>query len=377
MRKAFFFILILITHPLFQQVNNQEILREDILSINKLVQKWFDCYKQKDIIKLKSLYYDNILYYGENLNKEQCFSRKKNFVTPNTSFDQYITTKITCSKNKNGVFIIKFTKKAGFNKNFISYPSYLLLFKHNNDFLILGEGDEISDKKLQFNLDADNILNPDYTSEVKNRNVEYTPSLSYISIFLFVGFFPIVIILVIRNKKRYKEINNETSNNQENNTESKADTSTENQEKGKLFEEYVADKFDKNYFPMLNWRSDKFINGKYPESNKYPDIEYEFSFNDIKQKFAVECKYRSKKYNEIEIAKNYQIENYRKYSAENGIPVYIVIGLGGEPSNPDECFIIPLDKLIVEKLSYPSLEKYKRSDHRRNFFFDHKSLSLK
>ena len=55
-----------------------------------------------------------------------------------------------------------------------------------------------------------------------------------------------------------------------------SDTSNSNDnddchKKGLEFEEYVVSRFSRKYFSLNEWRSDKFSNDVYPESNTYPD----------------------------------------------------------------------------------------------------------
>lgn len=110
---------------------------------------------------------------------------------------------------------------------------------------------------------------------------------------------------------------------------------TESEEKGRAFEEYVVSHFNKKYFTLKEWRGDKYYEGNYAESNRYPDMEYEFSLNDKIIPFAVECKWRSKFKNEqIQWATEEQADIYRKFEKEKDMPVFVVIGVGGSPSAP-------------------------------------------
>jgi hypothetical protein len=110
------------------------------------------------------------------------------------------------------------------------------------------------------------------------------------------------------------------------------DNFDENKAKGDAFEKYVVLKFDTGYFIIKEWRSDKMVNGMYAVSNHFPDLEVEFNFHkkNIKETFAVECKYRSDYYkNGVEWAHDYQLDNYKKYAATIKVPVFIVMELAG------------------------------------------------
>lgn len=147
-------------------------------------------------------------------------------------------------------------------------------------------------------------------------------------------------------------------------------------EKGDAFEQFVAKMFDKKLFIIREWRGDKFIDGIYAESNKNPDFEIEFVFNNVLSKFAVECKYRTAIHDRIIIAEKHKINNYRKYSAENNIPVFIALGLSGLPTQPNEFYIIPLNKINSEEMDYYEMQKFRRASIHNKFYYDPIELTL-
>ena len=51
-----------------------------------------------------------------------------------------------------------------------------------------------------------------------------------------------------------------------------------------------------------------------------------------------------------------QITRYQEYAAEKAQNVYIILGIGGEPSMPEELYLIPIDA-IPQIQSKPSLLK--------------------
>lgn len=342
--------------------------------MDKLIQSWFACYNNWDLKKLKSLYFEKVLYYGKNLSQEQCINEKLKFFTPHTTFTQKIVSEVSYEKNKNGIIIAKFIKRAGFNNKLQNYPSYLLIFKHSADFLIFGEGDEISDKKLNFKLNINEITNPESVLiKTPNKNINKNIfSLNWILIVLSIILITIFLIIYNFRKRKAKSSEKRKVIIKSYDKENKIEASNENKIKGRKFEEFIVTKFDKKYFELIDWRSDKFKDGIYPKSSKYPDLEYKYSDFKNSKKFAVECKYRSKKYDEVIIAELDKIKEYKRYSDENKIPVFIVLGLAGEPSNPEECYIIPLGKMYKESMKYTDLEKFRKNFNYvdSHFFFN-------
>jgi hypothetical protein len=151
------------------------------------------------------------------------------------------------------------------------------------------------------------------------------------------------------------------------------------EKKGLEFTKSIIAKFDKKYFKLKEWRSDKYDGGVYPEANMYPDLEFEFSLRDVKSRFAVECKWRKSYYkNGIEWAKEYQLKNYRKFKTEKNIPVFVAIGVGGTPEKPEDVYIVPLTVIENIFISQTELKKYQKVDFQdKNFFYDSKTEILK
>lgn len=145
-----------------------------------------------------------------------------------------------------------------------------------------------------------------------------------------------------------------------------------NKLKGDNFEKFVVSRFDSAYFTIQEWRSDKYVDGKYAISNHFPDLEIIFNLNtkNIHDRFAIECKYRSNYYkNAIHWAENYQLENYKKYAKAVKLPVFIVIGVGGKPQNPRDVFIVPLTMINSETLNIEFLTQYRRKVSDNNFYW--------
>lgn len=148
-------------------------------------------------------------------------------------------------------------------------------------------------------------------------------------------------------------------------TRIKAITLPEEVLKGREFEDFVLELFDINEtktYSLLEWRGDKSLGSISPASNKYPDFVFVYNDYRCKRKFAVECKWRASIPRRLSkpLFIPEQITQYQKYATEKAVDVFIVLGVGGEPSMPEELYLIPLDD-ISQIQSKPSLLKqYKR-----------------
>jgi hypothetical protein len=160
----------------------------------------------------------------------------------------------------------------------------------------------------------------------------------------------------------------------------KQDNFDENKAKGDAFEKFVVKNFDTRYFTLQEWRSDKYVDGIYPVSNHFPDLEVIFDFKSkgIRQLFAIECKWRKNYFNNrIEWASDYQLKNYKDYADTIKIPVFVVIGVAGDPEKPQELFIVPLQKMENCFISKSELMKYRKNLDDSRFYWDYDQFELR
>ena len=117
--------------------------------------------------------------------------------------------------------------------------------------------------------------------------------------------------------------------------------------KGREFEDYVVTFFDLPHNEKLTlkeWRGDKTLPGVYPKNNSAPDLVFEYDG----RTFAIECKWRRyiSKDIEKELLPTDRQNNFRQYTKEHNIPVYLLLGISGLPTNPDSLHLIPLSETI-------------------------------
>lgn len=124
--------------------------------------------------------------------------------------------------------------------------------------------------------------------------------------------------------------------------------------KGREFEEYVLEQLnvaDNNKLTLKEWRGDKSLPGIYPEGNSKLDLVLEYDG----RPFAIECKWRSHMPKDIdkELLTPDRVALFEKYAKEHRMPVYLLLGIGGLPSDPDLLLLAPMN----EKISIKALNK--------------------
>lgn len=137
-------------------------------------------------------------------------------------------------------------------------------------------------------------------------------------------------------------------------------TKPESFRKGEKFEQYVRDVvFPKSTFTLVHKTHDyKGNRGDYVESSLKPD--YLFRKKKSRKEFYVEVKWRSGYYNKeikIEWCNQKQLKRYKAIN-KNEAKVFVIIGFGDYPDDPDGIVLFPLDACNYTGLYDSFLDKY-------------------
>jgi hypothetical protein len=148
-------------------------------------------------------------------------------------------------------------------------------------------------------------------------------------------------------------------------------------EQGRLFEDYIRQLFNQKSFQLKKWRKSGGIpKDTFIPDHLYPDLELIFVGRN-QYPFAVECKWRRRFNNgSIDWATWDQISRYEEFQRKRAMPVFIAIGIGGTPSDPNRLFVTPLCNLTQHTHVYEhQLIQYNRKPAQK-FFYDTIQLRL-
>ncbi|MBP5772093.1 MAG: hypothetical protein J6W75_12220 [Bacteroidaceae bacterium] len=142
--------------------------------------------------------------------------------------------------------------------------------------------------------------------------------------------------------------------------------------KGREFEDYVLELFDireDGDLVLKEWQGDKTLGDVCPESNRYPDFVF---CHQQSHWFAVECKWRERLTTDLEkdMLTVDKLAIYHQFADERRMPVFIVLGIGGEPCQPEQLYIIPLQEIPAVLDSSKSLKDFLRSSTESQFKAD-------
>lgn len=356
--RRLIFVLVLTYFPSLHANWKTEIAEKTI--------QWNTATNNADNTELLKLFANDVIGYGKYHTNYKFVKIKTGYVNQFKNFTQSIVSELNISKHDDGRFMCRFTKKTALGNQAKDYPSYLIFEKQDKDYLIVEEGDEITD----FNIGHKPKIGKELSAETVD--ISKVKSKSPIIWNIIIGLLVVAVLakLFIKNYLKPRPKTNSNSINNRESTERKQ--SDENKEKGLAFEKFITQKFDRKYFKLLEWTSDKSHNGVHAEANKHPDLLWQFKLRNETHKFAVECKYRSHLIsNQIEVCSERQLSNYRQYASNNNIPVFVVVGMGGAPEQPNYLYIIPLQKLTKCHLHIQELNDFKRYKNiDTNFYYE-------
>lgn len=330
--------------------------------IEHIAYEWAAANTEHDIERLKPLYASSVVFYALAKDAATCMQEKAVFFEKNSGYSISISD-LDIDFYKSGIVKCNFTKHEIWNgKARKPQQGYLLFEKKGKNYFITGESDQRMDTQRGY-------------SPQLGAKVERSSSITYMLIgaaalllILAIGYF--VRKNVVQKRKSdsvpmlYSQpVNNETAVEIPTFTEEKL-----KQDNGLAFEQYIVKNFDKAYFTLLHWRGDKYIDGHYPLSNLEPDLDFMYQDTARKESFAIECKWRRGfTNNAITLAEERQLTNYRNYQAEKNYPVFIVLGVGGTGSQPEDVYIIPLNEITSPVITKERLGKYYR--YKKGKFF--------
>ena len=118
--------------------------------------------------------------------------------------------------------------------------------------------------------------------------------------------------------------------------------------KGREFEDYVLELLDvqnNDKLTLLEWRGDKSLPGVYPANNSAPDFVFDYNG----KPFAVECKWRNHMPKDIEkeLLPQDRMAIFQQYAIHYHMPVYLLLGIGGLPNDPDYLYLSSLDNTFT------------------------------
>lgn len=354
----------------------------DLKDVYTVVDLWTEALNQKDLTTLSGLYADEVIFYAKKLPKASCLGIKRKRLRSSRYFHQEIPKKPLVKVYDSGIIRASFVKEITSGEEVKSYDAYLLLKTIDGELRIVGESDLIADGEANFVPDVGKELKISLLSEsrlrvgapVEDGEEQWLLNEDLVT-WLGAGALLGVIYFIFRwvRKGRSGDKKLMLGDLKRHDDPIKAQKALDD---GYAFEQFIVSRFNQQYFKLQDWTPDKTSSGVYAKSSMNPDLHFEFRFQNYVKHFAVECKYRKSLFNGKFELKPGQVKNYRRYSQEKNIPVYIVLGVGGVPKAPNELFVLPLDLFSTTSvIGYPTIRNYYNNPE-KNFYLETKTGNL-
>jgi hypothetical protein len=350
----------------------------DTEEIKALVYEWNYANNTGSLESFERVYDERVIYYTRNLKKAQCIYLKQKLVRETSGFKQTVVSPLTFTAHVSGVIKCDFTKEITTDSVKRQVPSYLIISYDKGQYKIVGESDPETDKRLNFKLDIGEQMDLPQAVTVVNygsnadsltaRKLDkslssaiYKPAtvLSHLEtlitgdvvltipkVYLVASAALFLIALTVAVVFR-KSSNRKTANGKPDRKQKTFSSSIERIEDNDLFINFILTLFDPLYF-RVTCRD---------RSNSSSTIELDFRHKDTSARLAIQCIYLGTvPPDRIRFG---SLDSYKHFETEKKTDFYLVVGGGGEASNPKEIFLIPIKMLNVE-MSYADLSAFRK-----------------
>jgi hypothetical protein len=153
---------------------------------------------------------------------------------------------------------------------------------------------------------------------------------------------------------------------------------TESERNGRDFEKWAAVRLGRGPFHLKEWRGDKYVDGVFAESTLAPDLLVEYRDGRERVRFAVECKWRSRYWDDgVRWGEWKHLTRYRRYADDEQVPVYLLLGVGGSGAEPHRIYLVPLDYIRSPILYLRELRECDQVDGEGVFMLDLRTRHLR
>lgn len=390
--------LLLVTAFLYQPAFSQSV-RIDTAQLKLLIEQWNFANNSRSTETFESVYSDTLLFYTETVSRGKAIGLKLDLFQRKPDFRQRISGGISCTSYATGLVKCDFAKEVLESGRIRVYPSYVLVSYKSGGHRIVGESDYATDKTLGYRLQLGEPLEfekgsdalaarardsspakaytqdaPSVSSEaLSNREDAIKPfsSMGMISVpkgyvYILIGILIIGGLLIFLADASPSRVNRQEVVLRE----EQADAASKKLTGQNAFAAFVLTLFDPLFFRHRKLHNDVSFSGDVSEEKAGPDLELHFKLKETFAKFAVKCLYfPSEDAAEFHFPRAQQ-QRLERFEAQQGMSVYYVVGVGGEPDDPRDLFLIPLNEVRAEFIGKEALNSYRKSGM---FFYNRSS----
>ena len=364
--------------------------------IQLLIEEWNIIHNARVVSGFANVYDDSVMYYGKELSRDSVTTLKTKQFDIDPDLRQRITSDVIYTAYASGVFKCDFKKEILDHGQWKTLDSYLLVSYEGDHYVIVGESDVDFDEEngtapdLGEELAASSIVSkssPRNPSAANNDTIAVTDTPAtagtdeYFTmpkgfIFMLVAFIVAGGLLIfimesirIRRQRTFMTAHAEPiSFDQDQRQTPFSSGIAEDQpnpealstsEKQTVFESYVLTLFDPLFFKYER----SFTRSEAPASMA-AIIELVFhnkAHDDVKVAVLPLFVEGDDNAGEWQLFDVETLQQNHRYSEENKIDLYYIIGHGGSPENPHELFLLPAHLLKYELVAPQALQPFRKT----------------
>jgi hypothetical protein len=384
----------------------------DKTEIRSLINEWNRAHTSRNHAAFNSVFADTVVYNLQTLAADECIAQKENFFRQFPDYRQKITSEINYSLFPGSLIKCEFTKEVIKDSVLWRYPAYLLIVREDRGYRIAGESDDDTGRALNLylnrqkrnveraNLERDSnkqsVVNavPDEETDsavairseetLSNREVadsgystaaedsagiasnkktlpvtsDDTVEVPVQYIYVFIGILIVGSLFALLTGARAAKRRPVNSGNGRGKNKVKHDHS--DREQSAIFEKFVIMLFDPLYFKAFRVKDKRVLAQGSPETDDFPELEFEFSHKENRATFVVESMYIPQlHYQDIQIATRDKVRAYRQLDEDDN-DLYLVLGIDGKPDDPKEIYLIPVTEITQPFITYPQLQRFRK-----------------
>ncbi|MBI1307601.1 MAG: hypothetical protein GC181_13445 [Bacteroidetes bacterium] len=140
-------LVIFLSQLIFSCNNSDRTNENDQQTLRNLVEAWNKAHNEKNQTQFSTLYGDSVIFYQQSLSRILCVERKLKLLNNQKAFYQQIVGEIEIESYGKGQKC-SFVKKVTIDGQSVDYPSYLVFEYVDKNWVIINEGDMITDANL-------------------------------------------------------------------------------------------------------------------------------------------------------------------------------------------------------------------------------------
>ncbi len=126
---------------------SDRLIDDDQRQLKSLISEWNDKHtlQESDLFELRSLFADQVFFYGQTLSSEKCIQLIKSIIEKYDTYDQKLVSDVIFTILDDGLVKCDFTKRVAVNGKSKDYEAYLIFRKIGDHWTIETESDKATD----------------------------------------------------------------------------------------------------------------------------------------------------------------------------------------------------------------------------------------